>query len=228
MKLKKIASLMLAGIMAVSMLAACGNANSNGGNGGEGEGEGTQTSGYSTVMADELKDALKDKDYITFSDNATDESSLKAALNYIGTKAVEATGVLTTPTNLNDWTDNGWDEFKATIKKGMGGDSIYWDDDRMSFDYWNNQAGVRNETVKIGAVYAVDGNIGETESVKMIADKLEAAIAGLEESVEVTTASNKGTLKYDYSYVISVSVANKTIGDYSADFVLVTATRNVD
>ncbi len=226
MKLKKIASLMLAGIMAVSMLAGCKTA-SNNGNGGEGEGEGTQTSGYSAVMADELKDALKDKDYITFSDNATDESSLEAALNYIGMKAVEAAGVQTTPDNLDDWDGNGWDEFKATIKKGMGGNSNFWNDERMNFDYWNNQAGVRNETVKIGAVYAVDGNIGETESVKMIADKLKTAIAGLEESVEVTTA-NGGTLKYDYSYVISVSVANKTIGDYSADFVLVTATRNVD
>ena len=49
MKLKKIASLMLAGIMAVSMLAACGEASSNGGNGGTGDV--TPTSTYtSTIM----------------------------------------------------------------------------------------------------------------------------------------------------------------------------------
>ena len=227
MKLKKIASLMLAGIMAVSMLAGCKTAD-NGGNGGNGEGDGTQTSGYSAVMADHLKDSLKDKDYISFADNAQDEAALKAALNYIGTKAIEATGVLTTPTNLDDkWTNNGWDEFKDTIKKGMGGDSKFFDEGRMDFNWWNNGDGIRNKDVKIGAVYAVDSNIGETESVRMIAEGLKSSIAGLEESVTVSSSSASSALEYDYEYVISVSIANKTIGDYSTDFILVTATRTV-
>ena len=50
MKLKKIASLMLAGVMAVSMLAGCNTTSNGGNNGGEGEGEGTTTTGYSVAF----------------------------------------------------------------------------------------------------------------------------------------------------------------------------------
>ena len=39
MKLKKIASLMLAGVMAVSMLAGCSNGNNGGNNGGDNGGD---------------------------------------------------------------------------------------------------------------------------------------------------------------------------------------------
>ena len=70
MKLKKIASLMLAGIMAVSMLAGCNGEPTpdpdNNGNGG------VTVTGHSVDMGKALKDlaCIKDKDYITFADNA--------------------------------------------------------------------------------------------------------------------------------------------------------------
>ena len=82
MKLKKIASLMLAGVMAVSMLAGCSTASNGGNNGGEGEGEGTTTSGYSAMLGEKAADALKkaDKDKLfTFTDNADDQKALAAA-----------------------------------------------------------------------------------------------------------------------------------------------------
>ena len=61
MKLKKIVSLALAGIMAVSMLTACGD---KGSSSSEGEGEVVAT-GYSAMLAKELKDTAA-KSYVTF------------------------------------------------------------------------------------------------------------------------------------------------------------------
>ena len=55
MKLKKIASLMLAGVMAISMLTACGDNGTN--DEGKGEGE-TVVAGYSTTFADKLGKVL--------------------------------------------------------------------------------------------------------------------------------------------------------------------------
>ena len=68
MKLKKIASLMLAGIMAVSMLAGCKTADN--GNGGASSSEPTTTTGYSALLEDNLGKAVTDKSYVTFADNA--------------------------------------------------------------------------------------------------------------------------------------------------------------
>ena len=87
MKLKKIASLMLAGVMAVSMLAGCNTASNGGNNGGEGEGEGTTTTGYSVAFGDKvekLSATVKGKDYVTFADNANDQAALEDALNNAG------------------------------------------------------------------------------------------------------------------------------------------------
>ena len=77
MKLKKIASLMLAGVMAVSMLAGCQNANVDPEQPTDPE---TPTAtGYSVEMASNLSDAAK-KDYIAFEDNADDLAALVDAL----------------------------------------------------------------------------------------------------------------------------------------------------
>ena len=72
MKLKKIAALALAGVMAVSMLAGCGTDKKPGT--GEGEGEGTvTTTGYSAELG-KIMDL--DLDYVSFADNASDEAAL--------------------------------------------------------------------------------------------------------------------------------------------------------
>ena len=228
MKLKKIASLMLAGIMAVSMLAACGNANSNGGNGGEGEGEGTQTAGYSDVMADAVSDKVKDMDHVTFQDNGNDQTTLTNAMNYLGADALSDYKLFVAPKSVDTYNTKGWTEFKDVILKGIDSDSNHLGENDLGCMWWYNSNGVRNQDVTCGAVYAVDGNVGVNEAIKMIADKLKTTFEnGLKETVTVET-SNGGTLVYDYSYVISVSVANKTIGDQTVNCILVTTTRTVN
>ena len=90
MKLKKIASLALAGIMAVSMLTACGEGAGNGGNGGEGEGEGQGTvTGYSATI---LNDTQLAKFYAT----AQDSAQLTSAVN----------AIVKTDIRTLDWSNN--------------------------------------------------------------------------------------------------------------------------
>ena len=83
MKLKKIASLMLAGIMAVSMLAGCSNGNSNSGNNG---GETNTATGVAAAFNDAQASTNAAK--ITFSSDATLDAALAQALKIEGQNAL--------------------------------------------------------------------------------------------------------------------------------------------
>ena len=226
MKLKKIASLMLAGIMAVSMLAGCQNGG-NGGNNGDGEGDNTQTSGYSAVMADAVSDKVKDMDHVTFQDNGTYQATLNSAMSYLGADALSDYKMFVAPKSVDSYNTKGWTEFKDVILKGIDSDSNHLGENDLGCMWWYDDSGVRNQDITCGAVYAVDGNVGVNEAIKMIANSLKATFEnGLKDTVTVNT-SDSGTLVYDYSYVISVSVVNKTIGDQTVNCVLVTVDRTV-
>ena len=227
MKLKKIASLMLAGIMAVSMLAACGNANSNGGNGGEGEGEGTQTSGYSAVMAENVSKDVKDKKFVTFQDNTADQTALNTSMYFVSSSAVESimknqrvpTEI---PENGDGWGDD-LEEMVGYLVKELELDDNNMNSSGMTFDYFvgDSVPNMTNVDVKRGVIYAVDKNVGINEAVAYVADNLSGKLAQLDEE------SSAGNTTWYYEYVVSVSVANKTVGDNSANFILVTVDRTV-
>lgn len=82
MKLKRIVSLALAGVMAVSMLTACGNSNGNGGQVPPEENN-TIDGGYSDMLAKYMED-VADLDHVTFQDNSDDVAALKDALGNFG------------------------------------------------------------------------------------------------------------------------------------------------
>ena len=80
MKLKKIASLALAGVMAVSMLTACGEANNNNDTQKPTEPDVTPAAGYSAIFEDRL--SAKSDANISMSDRADLNNALKAALEF--------------------------------------------------------------------------------------------------------------------------------------------------
>ena len=227
MKLKKIASLMLAGIMAVSMLAACGNANSNGGNGGEGEGEGTQTSGYSTVFANAVSDTLKKKDFVTYQDNAADQAALNKSVNFLSGKSVEEVAANQKVVTLVDVDNNNpnwsgdWglmaDSLQSELK--MHNENMAFND--MDFS-WFNSNGAMNEDRKCAVLYAVNGAVGTDEAVQTVAEKLNKLDSLVDEAKD-----SKSNTTWHYEYVVSVSVAEKSYNDSAAKFILVTVDRTV-
>ena len=253
MKLKKIASLALAGVMAVSMLTACGDTASNGGNNGgegEGEGEGTVVSGYSSVLGEALKDVdcIKDKDYITFQDSAADETALQAAVDAVDAEALEDYASRREANMISK--ENG--DFYGTTSERVedifvkaakiSDDVLKKNDIAMAWyaGYGNNKANhsnLINTSAKDGVLYVVNGAVTVEQAVKMVAKEIESQLKAVDNALPETnadptscsTCTGYGSYKYDYT--ISVSVVDKTQqSDYdqasnSAHFIAVTVSR---
>ena len=214
MKLKKIASLALAGIMAVSMLAGCkdgGNSNSSSSS------ENTNTAtGYSAMLAEELKDTAAKK-YVTFADSNSDKTALEDLLGNFTNSDIINTGISA---------GSG----KAVNNAALGAyvddleDAAGLDGYVTSFTFAANNKMLG--TWKIGTLYAANGSVDIEKVMKNIAgfiddDKLSAQLVdkGVGTSFEVK-----------YSYVVSASVVNvkDTTNldlNQSTNYVLVTITR---
>ena len=223
MKLKKIASLMLAGIMAVSMLAGCNGApiddDSNGGD------QGNTASGYSAMMGDKLAADLEDEDLddiVTFADSATDQAALEDALGNLGAVDIARYSGVAEPIGVgnpvrDDFKDAAGVEIRRLLTP-VAGDF---------FDDWTNVGNTR----KIGAVFAVDGTVKLDKAIGMLVEDYKAAFTGLESGVTVTDSATPGkTTDYDFAYTVSVSVVNVpvtsvTIYNNSVNFIALTITR---
>ncbi len=222
MKLKKIASLMLAGIMAVSMLAGCQNANVDPEQPTDPE---TPTAtGYSVEMASNLSDSAK-KDYIAFEDNADDLAALEDALGKLSWTTTAGYTLPKVATPVVDWI--GAD---TTLMVNDFVDAL--DIKNTSMDYasmWNDLTSFYNlndaETVKYGLMYVIDGTVDENDTLEWIAGDVESLLENLP---NVNTDTN--VARYTYDYTVSVSVANKALDvidwyNGSANFITVTVTR---
>ena len=230
MKLKKFAAMMLAGVMAVSMLAGCnGKSNTNnGGNDGEGEG-GTTTSGYSATLgekaADTLKAAGKDKIF-TFTDNADDQKALAAAV--AASSDVNDTLLKTWITsNTIDKTTRAADMLDAFEDKAkLNRDSLV--DAAAGLGSFLSDNKPLN-TVKVGEIWAANGTVDMDVVLEKIFDEYED-----EFKAAPKTATIQGTapqeVDVEYSYTVSVSVVNVPVRSDlefsgSVNLVAVTLTR---
>ena len=221
MKLKKIASLMLAGIMAVSMLAACGEGKKD--DSSSSSSESTTASGYSAMLADELKD-LADEDYIDFKDSESDQKALKYAVSGLANKDISASAIAGAG-NVFAGSLYYLDEDNAVAETFVGKADV---DDYV--DGGNLFSGITkmNGTAKTGIVYVVDASVGMDYVMKGIADDLETRMTnGMVES-DYLNANSK--IEFDYNYVVSVSV--ETVknnydlqSNFSTNFITVTVTR---
>ena len=229
MKLKKIASLALAGVMAVSMLAGCGTNNTKPGE-GEGENPGVITpTGFSAT----LEDAVDTKrDDITFKDDTADQAALEKMVAGLSTKTVEnfATG-WAVPHDL----DTAVEEDVAGALKTLKSDVNVFTTklSKAKFDqcmkYYANKAHGEINTVGIraGVVYAFNGGVNTDYALNTIAEKVADTIEDLPKQ------SIGGTTSWDYTYTVSASAVtraqqdNYTAATNNTTFVLVTITRNV-
>ena len=223
MKLKKIASLMLAGVMAVSMLAGCsGNPDPNP---GEGEGEGNAT-GYSAELASNLSSAAK-KDYITFADNAADADALKDALGNLGSVPVAAGATVPmTVVPVDELTGNAVSTFAGIdlVIADFTDALEFRDNDVQLGDLYMKADVDADEIVKDGVLYVIDGTVDAKKAVKQVAAQVENALESLDNH------GTEGVTTYTYDYTVSVSVVNKALAPFagytlSANFIAVTVTR---
>ena len=207
MKLKKIVSLAMAGLMAVSMLTACGSKEGNGQQPPEDNGNST---GYSAMLAEAVSDKVKEMDYVTFKDDAKVGEALEDALGNLSDVSTIVTSLL--GGGQFDVDDAVGADFKDTLKLRDMND---W---QFDADRW------MNDTRKVGNIFCYDGRIDMEKTMKMVADKMNSKLEKLDEN------GSHDKLSYDYHYTVSVSVVNKSSNaiDWlhtSANFIAVTVTR---
>src|SRR5699024_2484419 len=187
MKLKKIASLMLAGVMAVSMLAGCNTA-SNNNDKPENPDAIPSTSNSATVLHDNMKgDARK---MTTPAANADLDSALKQVVDtYFNNE--DYLGVLTGSSVAQVKYDN----IAVNLEKALNAKS----DIAVGLNYLLND----DETTIAVELYCVEASVSDTYALEQVADKIENDIAGLKDK------SNNG--EYSYAYTVSASIVTKPV-----------------
>ena len=229
MKLKKIASLALAGVMAVSMLAGCGTNNTKPGE-GEGENPGViPPTGFSAT----LEDAVDTKrDDITFKDDTADQAALEKMVAGLSTKTVEnfATG-WAIPHDLDTAVEEDVAGALKTLKSDVNVFTAKLNKKKfgqcMKYYAIDDNGQINTVGIRAGVVYAFNGGVNTDYALNTIAEKVAKTIEGLPKK------SIGGTTSWDYTYTVSASAVtraqqdNYTAATNNTTFVLVTITRNV-
>ena len=188
MKLKKIASLMLAGVMAVSMLAGCQNGSNGGNNGGEGEGDGQiSTSNSSSILHDAMKgDARKMTTPVA---NAALDTALKNAVDtYFQNTEYAAVA----------------NEDKVVVVTSKIADALVEAMDAKKNIVPDLEKGANNDKVTVAVkLYSTEASVSDTYALEKVAKAIENSVADLDE------VSANGEWKYDFT--ISASIVTKPV-----------------
>ena len=238
MKLKKIASLMLAGVMAVSMLAGCsGSTADDNTNKGDDNTTTVPASNASTVFAKALSDKANIK--IDMADDDTLNTNLNTAMENVTSSTIKLfntvnKSVLNFATDSFGWIDEGGNVINA-IDMIMAGDlkivAKEMDATALQVGAFKNLIPKYNEadTETVTVLYAVDSAVSEDAAVKQVAKRLDDAICqlridddnsgedtvrpdgkpALKELVKKDAGVDATTLHYEYTG--SVSVASKIL-----------------
>ena len=231
MKLKKIASLMLAGVMAVSMLAGCSTTTVD----PEPTPDPTPNSNYGTTLWNYLDEGKKN---ITFEANSTLDGYLQTAVNGVGSLAVYSSywlGDTIVEVNTNgikvDVSGSDNDQDDSTANEVYLLDSLTGAAKRLqsltdaanetlavTSDNYTGMEAVLNEIGKTGmnktddditavALYVVDGGVEIDNALYDVAQELDEVFMDL----DYTGNNENQGREYVYKYTGSVSVVSKAI-----------------
>ena len=201
MKLKKIASLALAGIMAVSMLAGC---KSNPADPETPTDPTTPATGVSTTFASYLTG-----DRIKFADNSTYQKYLSDAITDADLDYKTIGSVSGTKQVTDDVYSSIVDDFSANV--------VNFVNDYDAISGLNTKVGNNSDATYI-IVYTVDGMYSQNIALKSVADQLDTNLSN-SYFVNYNTVGGK---QYNYDYTGSVSMQKVEDGSASAWYVLVT------
>ena len=242
MKLKKIVSLALAGVMAMSMLAGCAEANANSTpNTGNDDVDSTQATGKSSVFATALAENENWGDIaslkIDMQDSANLQNALDAAAQNVGTATIEdfthalrAAGTIggsgvRVVANFEDngrvWTavvNSGIAQWFPTNARAGDLSVVAADMDALSVrNAFQTLIPGRKEaaTETVTMLFAVDGFIGVDNAVAQVADVIAWEISELKIDDDNSADINCGpdATHLHYEYTGAVSVTNRTLPD---------------
>ena len=213
MKLKKIASLALAGVMAVSMLAGCSTTSVEPTpNPDDNNSVVTPANGYSATFADALTGAAAKK--ITMEDNADLTAKLNDAMGNLSSSTLTKFFTAVGGSDVLDLSVNGIGDLQDVkrLTGDMGSVSV-----RDAFkalvpesNALTDESNWKDETVTM--LFAVDGLVDENKAVEQVAADLNDEIGKLYRDNDSTSDKNWGMdhTTLGYKYTGSVSVASKT------------------
>ena len=215
MKLKKIASLMLAGVMAVSMLTACGEGNTVNEKPNQPE-EPTTPSGYSEVLYKHLSTTAQKK--VTASDSDAVNNALLAAMEFMSNgeignyydhgwadsvQVINNFNYKTAPQALKNAAKDLIDSLAAENTLSQGVNTAF---DALDPTHENYNKTDRN----VALLFVTDGGKGVDAVMDEVASMINAGIESLQDDYDTTLSGNK-YVHTDYDYTISVGAYTKTL-----------------
>ena len=235
MKLKKIASLMLAGVMAASMLAGCQTTSND--QPTQPEEPTNPVTGYSAVLESKLSAHAQDK--IDMSDDADLTAALDYVVGNVGNNAITQEFVST----MQDGRINYIEGSDADVLR-LVNTKLY---DKMSAkaEWEGAAAGVINhlnptqttasdynyytkDDVNAVLLYAVDGGVELENAIEQVANNIDQAIVDLTDEYKLNTTGNGATTNFHYTG--SVATCTKTFESghgLSVTFIAVEVVRHI-
>ena len=217
MKLKKIASLMLAGVMAASMLAGCQTTSNNDNN--ENPNVPVVTDGVSAdVKARAEANGVVIPEYVTFADDTDLDTALTYAVQYAGVKEV-ADGYINVVGSLQPVSNRNINsELDVTIG-ATAGDTVQAIGDNDTLVAVERAAGqaMTLPDAKAAQVYVVSGEIEDMARNEMIANAVAQYVAGYQRVItnnndqqgwETSDEFAGGNFKFSYEVSVSTCKAD--------------------
>lgn len=226
MKLKKIVSLALAGIMAVSMLTACGEGDSN--STVTPPVDNTTPTGLSAQLGAEASDLTNSK--VTFADSTALNNALKHAVGNIGDRSISQAFIQ----GINDVTYLGDLQVWGAVSAAVG---VLEDDMDVNVDMiatnrpvvadgvaatvnglnpGNAQYNENNYNTVM--LFAVDSGVEMTSIIEQLSDLIDDDMDDLVTSFNVDDKNNDDQHEVSYHYTCSVASTSKTFVDADTTF----------
>ena len=225
MKLKKIASLMLAGVMAVSMLAGC-SGNTINDNTGDDDSIDPGINGVSAAVGALVKEELGDDypAYVTFSDSAELNKDLQYAVEYAGVMDIMPNYI------WSDTLTGVANDVYSRLQTAVG------DDANDGVDVGNigsdailkaaENTGMTMEDAVAVDMRAISSSIGENALNQLIAEKINEIVKIEDYLYSTQDGDDNNGSNYNHTYTVSVSTYTKTVNS-SMNGSLTSGTGNV-
>ena len=221
MKLKKIASLALAGVMAVSMLAGCAETNANS---TPNPNPAPVESGAADVTAAVESYVSGTPTYVTYAGDAELGADLEFAVEYVGVREILHSYI----NNINleqPWVGPGLD-FVDELEKGVGvtyytsegnarskKDTIWEIGDNKTLVAVESEA-QNSETIEDARAveaFVISSEIGQNAINKKIAEEIQSTVNAYQRHVDNSSDFEFAGGNFNFNYTVSVSTYTKSV-----------------
>ena len=219
MKLKKIASLALAGIMAVSMLTACGEGDSN--STVTPPVDNTTSTGLSAQLGDEASALTNSK--VTFADSTALNNALKHAVGNIGDRTISQAFIygVNNVSYLGSNLMQNWDAVGAAVgvlEDDMDVDVAMADTVATTVNGLNpDNAQYDENNYNTVMLFAVDSGVEMTSIIEQLSNLIDGEMDDLVTSFNVKVNQDDHH-EVSYHYTCSVASTSKTFVDADTTF----------